>query len=508
MHIKLLVAILIGVACFIAMPSTVLAEISPIPGDFGWKRGVPLHLIDSEAVQADLGLTPESAYKIQSLRKKIQESGLEKHLPELNELLNPEQQTRLHQIHLQQAKINALRDSAVEKELGLTAGQHQLILWLYEKDRRAEMDRVKRMWNPVIPSKSVNNEKAADNGKVLSHEEKVLRVLSEEQQKAFEMLKGKPLDPSGSLHSMSLNGRIIKVPCVAFSPDGKWLTASRENEVGVWNTASGESTLSIKGHSGDVTCLTFSPDGKQIASGSSDRTVKLWDVLSGQEVRSFNCSHAVRAMAFNPDGNLLFAASGRVERRWNVLDGTFGREMHFLHDVWSLSISSDGEQTAYGFDDGSVDLRANAQNGKRFFFFNRKAHSGVVLSSAFSKEADRFATASLDGTVKIWDTKNGDETMSIMAHDKPIRSVAFSPDGAVLATASDDGTVKMWTVANGLNYMILNGGMDKVTCIAFSPEGTQLAVTGSDHHVQLLDTNSGHQRLSLNWRSKDAKVSE
>ena len=79
---------------------------------------------------------------------------------------------------------------------------------------------------------------------------------------------------------------------VAFSPDGRRLaSAGSDQTVKVWDAATGQETLVLKGHTKHVTSVAFSPDGRRLASASGDRTVKVWDAATGQEILTLNGAH-------------------------------------------------------------------------------------------------------------------------------------------------------------------------------------------------------------------------
>src|SRR5690349_5457836 len=186
--------------------------VSRIPGDFGWRKSIPLQLILAKEVVEDLGLSEEVAHKLKQLHEQIQKEveaerskGTKsspsapppdrwvriyewndailhlvrnRHTDELNDLLTSQQQERLYQIHLQKQRkpTDTLCDPGVAKELGLTDAQRSEIHERHREVVRAEMDEVKLGRKYTGPSSSTLEKR---------YPETVLKILTDEQRQAF-----------------------------------------------------------------------------------------------------------------------------------------------------------------------------------------------------------------------------------------------------------------------------------------------------------------------------------
>jgi len=248
----------------------------------------------------------------------------------------------------------------------------------------------------------------------------------------------------------------------------------------------------LRGHNKEVTSIAFSPDGKMLASGSYDKTIRLWDTSTWRAIGDPLIGHeqAVTCIAFSPDSKTLVSGSGdKLIRVWDIVNHQLLGEPLREHKstVTSLAFSPDGKTLASGSLDKTIclwDMRTRQALGKPLF-----GHENPVRSVVFSPDGKTLASGSDDLTIRLWDTANGNELRTIpRAHGSKVTSLAFSPDGKVLASGSDDRTIRLWNTANGNELgKPLSGHEKGVTSIAFSADGTMLASGSDDMSIRLWD---------------------
>ncbi|MFD5270863.1 helix-turn-helix domain-containing protein [Streptomyces sp. NPDC058335] len=130
-------------------------------------------------------------------------------------------------------------------------------------------------------------------------------------------------------------------------------------------------------------------------------------------------------------------------------------------------------------------------------------HRGPVNGVVFGPGRRLLASASSDGTVRLWDVATRRGAGNLVGHRGPVRSVAFSPDGRTLASASSDATIRLWSVSGRAQTAVLTGHQGPVRAVAFSPDGHTLASAGKDGTVRLWDTRTRRQTARLKRHSGD-----
>jgi WD40 repeat protein len=292
------------------------------------------------------------------------------------------------------------------------------------------------------------------------------------------------------------------VQSVAFSPDGRILASgSHDNTIRLWNSISGRELRSLTGHSEPVTSVAFSPDGRFLASGSLDSTVKIWDLGTCSLLRTLtDHTSMVYAVAFSPDGRTLASGSNdKTIKLWNVETGSEVRTLSgHTRALSSLAFSADGKFLASGSVDGTIKLW-DSSTGRAVQTF--EAQSSDVYAIALSPDGKTLAAGSEDRTIRLWNLASGSQFLSLPNHSNRVSSVAFSPDGRILASGSSSEVI-LWDAASGGELGSLAGHTDLVTSIAFNPDGRTLASGSDDNTIKLWDVSSGRVVRSLTGHAR------
>lgn len=242
----------------------------------------------------------------------------------------------------------------------------------------------------------------------------------------------------------------------------------------------------------DVLCFTLSPDGKYLLTGSTDGMVRLWDILSGNLMRTLSGhSGPVLSIAVSPDN--LHAASGEEDgsvivwdlstrKRGNTLPGNSGSTLalEFIPGGDHLLIGGRAETVVmWDFKQGRIT--------KKF-----EGHQGAVNDLALAPNGRNFVSASSDNTLRLWDIASGRHLYSFIGHGDAVQCVDYSPNGTHLVSGSADNTIRVWDTTKIAEVRQFRRHNDIVSSVAFSADGKYIISGGWDKMINVWNVSTGH----------------
>lgn len=275
------------------------------------------------------------------------------------------------------------------------------------------------------------------------------------------------------------------VGSVTFSPDGLTLASgSKDKTSKIWDLATGNLIRSFDGDASAVWSVAFNSKGTQLVSGTSYWRIMLWDLKTGQLLRTVEHDAAVWSVALSPDGKTLASGSGdKTVKVWNLETGNLIYTLSDHKDyVYAVAISPDGKILVSASKDKTI-MIVELETGRLLKTLD--GHSAEVRSVAISPDGQTLVSGSYDGTVKVWNLASGDLINTLSGHSAEIVSVAISPDGKTIASGGKDKTVKLWDLRSGELLNTLVGHSDEVYSVVFSPDGRVIASGGKDNTIRL-----------------------
>lgn len=295
-----------------------------------------------------------------------------------------------------------------------------------------------------------------------------------------------PIIPSWNFR-LTLKGHQDWVSALAMSADGQFLASgSLDKTVKLWNLETGETRYTLKDHQQGVLCLALSPNGKWLASGGFDQTIKVWNLETGELCHTLiGHNGSVRSLVITPDNQTLISGSfDQTIKLWQLEQGEFVQDLvQEAGRLSALALSPEGKTLVSGGGDGIIDLW-HLQPFDLAFSLTDNLSS--INSLALSPDGRRLAAACTDGTLKVWQLDSAEQIERWQCPSAPATSIIFSDTGQSAIAAHADGTIKIWWLGIDDPLLVLdNNDASSVVSVALSPEGQWLAGGNRDGTVKL-----------------------
>lgn len=274
------------------------------------------------------------------------------------------------------------------------------------------------------------------------------------------------------------------VTAAAFLPDGRRALSASLKELRLWDVVSGTRVTTLAGHESAVRTLAVSPDGARALSSSEDAT-KLWDLATGTEIRSFAApAAAARSVAFTPDGHRVVSTDpDGTLRLWDLTSGetirTFQNEGQRSGMSPGAAVSSDGRRVAWISEGHPTLVLWDTDTGEEIASLPRSHGRPLVgdrfeeipVSAAFVDQDRQVLSASPTfGTLTLWDLAGAKEGQVVEAHHAALTGMSVTPDGRLAVSASADGTMRLWDV-RARTEVALFAVFDDDEWIVMTPDG-------------------------------------
>jgi WD40 repeat protein len=241
-----------------------------------------------------------------------------------------------------------------------------------------------------------------------------------------------------------------QISSICLSGDSRFaLCGSNDDTLKLWEIATGDCLRTFEGHTSSVNSVYLSADSRFALSGSSDHTLKLWEVATGRCLRTF-AGHTdwVFSVCLSADGQ--FALSGSYDRTLKLWEVATGRCLRTLtghtSPVFSVCLSADGRFALSGSHDRTAKLWEVATGN---CLHTLVGHTDGVFSVCLSADGRLALSGSYDRTLKLWEVATGCCLRTFAEHTSPVYSVCLSADGRLTLSGSHDGTAKLWEVSTG-----------------------------------------------------------
>ncbi|KAI1134357.1 WD40 repeat-like protein [Hypoxylon sp. FL0543] len=310
------------------------------------------------------------------------------------------------------------------------------------------------------------------------------------------IMKFPTVDDTWGAELMTLEGHESAVYAVAISPDSKTIiSGSRDGTIRFWEVATGIETTKVQTR-GPVRSLALSSDGKTVGlifKRSSE--IGLYDVETGEKSYLLGHANVVLDIAFSPCSDSTILASVAEDKTFRLWDASTRQQisMHkFLSKPSSVAFAPNGNMVAVGFaknvDTNSSTVRIlNIKTGDTIAEFGSKPY--FISSLAFSPDGVSIASATFEGQLQIWNIESG-ATLADLRLDTMIEVITFSPGGEALAIGLADGTIQFWDPVSREQVRELRNHTQQVRDIVFSPDGKIMASALDDCTLRLFDVKA------------------
>jgi len=288
---------------------------------------------------------------------------------------------------------------------------------------------------------------------------------------------------NGEVHA-ELSGHTDSVVAVGFNITGEYAaTGGMDGIIKIWDANTGKLVMNLDGPT-EINWLQWHPKGNIILAGSNDGMLWMWLIPSGVLMNTFvGHQSSVSCGCFTPDGkNIISASDDGTLIFWNPKTAapiyTIKPNDSRWHSnpITCLNVSMERNLVVSGSADGLICI-SQLQTGRIVQALD--GHMDSVEDVAFCDCLPLMASASMDGTIRIWDLNNY-SVRHVLNHDDAVIRLKWHKNSPILTSCSNDKTVRMWDARSGACLKVWKGHRKSILDFAMTPDGKVIATAGDD----------------------------
>lgn len=283
----------------------------------------------------------------------------------------------------------------------------------------------------------------------------------------------------------TLEGHTDEVESVSITPDGrKAVSGSKDKTLRVWDLESGQCLKTLVGHTNDVISVSVTPDGKTAVSGSRDWTIRVWDLESGRCLRTLKGhSESVNSVVITPDGRKAVSGSfDETIKVWDIDEGKlhntlYGHSGGIPSGVYTVCTTANGRIAISEGGEGTLRLW-DLETGDCLNVLHDQSNN--VNSVNLTPDGRRAISGGWDGKLRVWNMETYEKLHTIDEQLDMVFSAEITPDGHYAVSGSKDRAVRIWDIKTGNCLRILTENSDMIHSVKVAADGTRIVCATGD----------------------------
>ncbi|MBF0466503.1 MAG: protein kinase [Nitrospirae bacterium] len=277
------------------------------------------------------------------------------------------------------------------------------------------------------------------------------------------------------------------------------LTGSIDKTIRLWDIESGDLINTFKGFPAGITSVHLSEDGLYAVAGTMDKTISFWDIKKGKQMRALKGHEGVvRSVCLSNDHHLaVTSGDDKTVKVWDITTGRLIRTYDGHPDpVMAVSLNADNRFFITGCADGKLKMWEMTTANFLGILATYEGHTDVINTVALSLDGKLAVTGSEDMSIRVWDLSLGKCVKTLEGHTAGVTTVSISSDNKFLLSGSNDNAVRLWDIRSESCVRVFKGHQLGINSVLLSRHGRHAFSAGDDGEIKL---------WTLDWEIDDTK---